>query len=59
MNAESELLQILITLPVMRRTKTIDRGQGLPPTSPSRMMKTTAMNAKTEMHLREAWEMTQ
>ena len=54
MNAESELLQILITLLVMRRTKTIDRGQGLPLASPSRMMKTIAMNAETEIHLQEA-----
>ena len=57
-NAEGELLPTLITLLMMRRTLTIDRGQGLPLTSLSHMMKTTAMNAEIEIHPREAWEMT-
>ena len=57
-NVEGELLPTLITLPMMIRTLTIDRGQRLPLTSLSHMMKTTAMNAETEIHLREAWEMT-
>ena len=57
MNTKSELLQTLITLSVMRRTKIIDRGQVLPPASPSPMLKTTVMNAETEIHLQEAWEM--
>ena len=56
-NAEGKLFQTLTTLPMMRRTKTIDRGQGLPLASLSHMMKTTALNAETKIHLREAWEM--
>ena len=58
MNAEGELFPTLITLPIMRRTQTIDRGQGLPPASLSHMMKTTTMNVEIEIHLWEAWEMT-
>ena len=58
MNAEGELLPTSITLPMMRRTLTIDRGQGLPLVSFSHMMKTIVMNAEIEIHLREAWEMT-
>ena len=57
-NAEGKLLPTLITLSMMRRTLTIDRGQGLPLASLSHTMKTTAMNAKIEIHPQEAWEMT-
>ena len=58
MNVEGELLPTSITLPMMRRTLTIDRGQGFPLASLSHIMKTTAMNVEIEIHLREAWEMT-
>ena len=57
-NAEGELLPTLITLPMMRRMLTIDKGQGFPLVSIFHMMKTTAMNVETEIHLWEAWEMT-
>ena len=53
-STEGELLPTLTTLLMMRRTKTTDRGQELPLASLSHMIKTTAMNTKTEIHLREA-----
>ena len=53
-SAKGELLPTLTTLPMMRRTKTTDRGQELPPVNLSHMTKTIAMNAEIEIHLREA-----
>ena len=54
-SAEGELSPILTTLSMMRRIKTIGKGQELPLVNLSCMTKITAVDAETTIHLREAW----
>ena len=54
MSTKGELLPILTTLPMMRRTKTTGKGQELPPTNLSHMKKIIAMDIETTIRLREA-----
>ena len=54
MNSEGELPPILTSLLMMKRMTAIDADQGLLLVSLSCMMRTTIMNAETEIHLPKA-----
>ena len=58
LNNEDELFPILTSLLTMIEMVVTGPGQGLPPISLSRVMRTTTISAKIRALLAKAWEMT-